>query len=69
MPSTMEYVSNKFCRSMDLINACLIKTWFVCLMSVQMTNGACYLLFEGSKDHIIFTKLDGDPELMIRGKL
>lgn len=54
---------------MDLINACLIKTWFVCLMSVQMTNGACYLLFEGSKDHIIFTKLDGDPELMIRGKL
>ncbi|KAM3191005.1 hypothetical protein ACQJBY_068769 [Aegilops geniculata] len=33
----------------------------------NMTNGACYLLFEGSKDHIIFTKLDGDPELMIRG--
>ncbi|VAI76088.1 unnamed protein product [Triticum turgidum subsp. durum] len=33
----------------------------------NMTNGACYLLFEGSKDHIIFTKLDGDPDLMIRG--
>uniref|UniRef100_A0A453RZW9 NHL repeat-containing protein 2 n=1 Tax=Aegilops tauschii subsp. strangulata TaxID=200361 RepID=A0A453RZW9_AEGTS len=33
----------------------------------NMANGACYLLFEGSKDHIIFTKLDGDPELMIRG--
>uniref|UniRef100_A0A8R7R3P5 NHL repeat-containing protein 2 n=1 Tax=Triticum urartu TaxID=4572 RepID=A0A8R7R3P5_TRIUA len=33
----------------------------------NMTNGACYLLFEGSKDHIIFTKLDGYPDLMIRG--
>ena len=34
-----------------------------------MTNGACYLLFEGSKDHALFAKLDGEPELMIKGKL
>ncbi|KAI4963363.1 hypothetical protein ZWY2020_014973 [Hordeum vulgare] len=33
----------------------------------NMTNGACYLLFEGSKDDILFAKLDGDPEPMIRG--
>ncbi|CAM0910905.1 unnamed protein product [Alopecurus aequalis] len=33
----------------------------------NMTNGACYLLFEGSKDHALFTKLDEEPELMIRG--
>ncbi|KAM0919369.1 hypothetical protein ACQ4PT_008278 [Festuca glaucescens] len=33
----------------------------------NMTNGACYLLFEGSKDHALITKLDGDPELVIRG--
>lgn len=33
----------------------------------NMTNGACYLLFEGSKDHALITKLDGEPELVIRG--
>ncbi|KAM0876182.1 hypothetical protein ACQ4PT_036287 [Festuca glaucescens] len=33
----------------------------------NMTNGACYFLFEGSKDHALITKLDGEPELVIRG--
>ncbi|PNT66591.1 hypothetical protein BRADI_3g14412v3 [Brachypodium distachyon] len=33
----------------------------------NMTNGACYLLFEGSKDHILSVKLDEEPELMTKG--
>ena len=38
-------------------------------MSVQMTNGACYLLFEGSKDPMLFTKCVEEPDLMIKGKI
>lgn len=37
-------------------------------MSVQMTNGACCLLFEGSKDHVLLSKLDEDLEVLIKGK-
>ncbi|KAL6857238.1 hypothetical protein ACP4OV_018620 [Aristida adscensionis] len=32
----------------------------------NMTNGACYLLFEGCKDPMIFSKWDEEPEIMIK---
>ncbi|KAL6659494.1 hypothetical protein ACP70R_003534 [Stipagrostis hirtigluma subsp. patula] len=32
----------------------------------NMTNGACYLLFEGSKDPLLFSKWDEEPEFMIK---
>lgn len=38
-------------------------------MSVQMTNGDCYLLFEGSKDPMLFTKWLEEPDVMIKGKI
>lgn len=37
-------------------------------MSVQITNGACCLLFEGSKDHALFSNLDEELEVLIKGK-
>jgi hypothetical protein len=39
------------------------------LPSVQMTNGACYLLFEGFKDPVIFTNWVEEPGVMIKGKI
>uniref|UniRef100_A0A0E0LQZ1 NHL repeat-containing protein 2 n=1 Tax=Oryza punctata TaxID=4537 RepID=A0A0E0LQZ1_ORYPU len=33
----------------------------------HMTNGACCLLFEGSKDHVLFSKLDQELEVLIKG--
>uniref|UniRef100_A0A0E0I719 Uncharacterized protein n=1 Tax=Oryza nivara TaxID=4536 RepID=A0A0E0I719_ORYNI len=33
----------------------------------HMTNGACCLLFEGSKDHVLLSKLDEDLEVLIKG--
>jgi hypothetical protein len=36
-------------------------------MSVQITNGACCLLFEGSKDHALFSNLDEELEVLIKG--
>ncbi|KAF0914133.1 hypothetical protein E2562_026523 [Oryza meyeriana var. granulata] len=33
----------------------------------NMTNGACYLLFEGSKDHVLFSKWDEELEVLIKG--
>ncbi|KAG8086732.1 hypothetical protein GUJ93_ZPchr0010g8051 [Zizania palustris] len=33
----------------------------------NMTNGACYLLFEGSKDHILYSKWDDELEILIKG--
>ncbi|KAF8669869.1 hypothetical protein HU200_051045 [Digitaria exilis] len=35
-------------------------------VSVQMTNGDCYLLFEGSKDPMLFTKWVEEPDVMIK---
>lgn len=46
-----------------------VKTRNVVLMSVQMTNGACYLLFEGSKDPVLFTNWVEEPDVMIKGKI
>lgn len=34
-----------------------------------MTNGDCYLLFEGSKDPMLFTKWLEEPDVMIKGKI
>uniref|UniRef100_A0A0D9X447 Uncharacterized protein n=1 Tax=Leersia perrieri TaxID=77586 RepID=A0A0D9X447_9ORYZ len=33
----------------------------------NMTNGACYLLFEGSEDHVLFSKWDEELEVLIKG--
>ncbi|XP_006659803.3 uncharacterized protein LOC102707513 isoform X2 [Oryza brachyantha] len=33
----------------------------------NMTNGACYLLFEGSKDPVLFLKWDEELEILIKG--
>jgi hypothetical protein len=46
-----------------------VKTRNVIFMSVQMTNGACYLLFEGSKDPVLFTNWVEEPDVMIKGKV
>nr|AAL73532.1 hypothetical protein S250_18C08.21 [Sorghum bicolor] len=43
-----------------------VKTRNVIFMSVQMTNGACYLLFEGSKDPVLFTNWVEEPDVMIK---
>uniref|UniRef100_A0A0E0LQZ2 Uncharacterized protein n=1 Tax=Oryza punctata TaxID=4537 RepID=A0A0E0LQZ2_ORYPU len=34
----------------------------------HMTNGACCLLFEGSKDHVLFSKLDQELEVLIKAR-
>ena len=36
---------------------------------LQMPNGACYLLFEGSKNPVLFANWVDEPGVMIKGAI